>query len=921
MRIQNLAVIFVIIILPITLVLQAYIRNLTNVTNIEARYNEILMSSTYDAVRAYQMNTINNDYSGVNTSRQRDVKASVNSFFNSLATGLHKSGSTKAAMNEYVPALLFNLYDGFYVYGPYNNVASVGSDNDGNGINDETEGVTHDTSKIDNKRPFFNENVANTENTIYGVKPFTYYSCEYAVDGQYDITINYTLDNYIAVSGTVREAGKDISFSGAGYYIDGQHTQVVGTVREFLNNSINGGLTVKAPDKNNSSDGIDIKAETLGEYVSFYDRVYMKGNGTTQIVNDMNGAVYARYYRYINYNNTKYYFDDCVNTSNTTYNASGHTPPIFTLTNHSRNYISLDQLITLANYEGWTTDVNNNNGNPITKDEAYKVAGDFSDAIKGNANWAEKYFKDVNPYYYYKKAKIFSEEMYPYLKRIDLSNLSVVKNNSFNEKYTTTVRTGEQVSHDSYIISDYRTKKVFDYTDTSNNPELDSSAFNAHRMDVIAKTVESALIKTVSSLNDYYGSNSYIYEMPTISREDWNSIANGITVAAFMQGIPVGNYKFFNNYCIIGNTTNKEFVSKDAIYVQPKVGELSVQELRDLTGNNSINNVMNTMNYGGVNRYGSTGAAESGFVGKLTYMNHPTLYSSQGLNYNQNDPSRIVTQHNPRCGELTSSVDKNFVAYRRNDYLIESYEHTYQDYRIGQPYGETISGENYGGVSGKAANDGYYDLDNGKLVWKESITGLNKDGMWYYKDGVFVSKGYDHNLQYNVKFHIEGVEDGSGSGPLSKTFVQQINYYPQYGANAYECIVSHNGYKYTYDQILSYDVDGAGITDDETKKVFKNLSAAYATCLAREKEAQYKNLDPMNYHRIYMCDKSGKVLSIASRVSGEEVGTVAFKGKGNDKWSLDKNNPAVKINTNYTMPYHDIYVYYTGGDDSTAFGK
>ena len=77
----------------------------------------------------------------------------------------------------------------------------------------------------------------------------------------------------------------------------------------------------------------------------------------------------------------------------------------------------------------------------------------------------------------------------------------------------------------------------------------------------------------------------------------------------------------------------------------------------------------------------------------------------------------------------------------------------------------------------------------------------------------------------------------------------------------------------------------------------------------------------MNYHRIYMCDKSGKVLSIASRVSGEEVGTVAFKGKGNDKWSLDRNNPAVKINTNYTMPYHDIYVYYTGGDDSTAFGK
>jgi hypothetical protein len=161
------------------LVLQAYIRNLTNITNIEARYNEILMGSTYDAVRAYQMNTINNDYSGVNTSRQRDVKASVNSFFNSLSTGLRRSGSTRASMNEYVPALLFNLYDGFFVYGPYNNVASVGSDNDGDNQQDETPAAEN---QIENKRPFFNENVQNTENTIYGVKPFTYYSCEYAVD-------------------------------------------------------------------------------------------------------------------------------------------------------------------------------------------------------------------------------------------------------------------------------------------------------------------------------------------------------------------------------------------------------------------------------------------------------------------------------------------------------------------------------------------------------------------------------------------------------------------------------------------------------------------------------------------------------------------------------------------------------------------
>ncbi len=902
MRIQNLAVIFVIIMLPITLVLQAYIRNLTNVTNIEARYNEILMSSTYDAVRAYQMNTINNDYSGVNTSRQRDVKASVNSFFNSLATGLHKSGSTKASLNEYVPALMFNLYDGFYVYGPYNNVATVDSDNDGDGIKDTT---AKDEDKIDNKRPFFNENVVNTENTVYGVKPFTYYSCEYAEENKYDITINYTLDNYIAVSGYVN--GEQIS--GAGYYINGDKTEVVGTVTEFLNNSLNEenaangkGKTVK------NSAGVRIKAETLGEYISFYDRINIKDeNGLSKIVNDMNGAVYARYYKYINYNNTKYYFDDCVNTANTTYNAN--TPPIFTLTNHCRNYISLDQLISLANYEGWTRDVNNNQGDIVSKDESYQVAKEFSNAIKTNSNWANKYFKDVNPYYYYKKAVNFSNKMYDYLKLIDLSNLKVIKNNSFNEKYEMVVRTGEKVSNDSYTISNYRTKKIFDYKDSTNDPELDASSFNAHRMDVIAKTIESSLIKTVSSLNDYYGSNSYIYEMPTISMEDWHSITNGVTVAAFMQGIPVGNYKFFNNYCIIGNTTNKEFVSKDAIYIQPKVGE------------NNVN-----MNNGGVEIYQDS--TERSFYKKLSYMNFPTVYSSQGLGYNLNDPTKIVTQHSPKCGEIVKSKDTDFIAYRRNDYLIESYEHTYQDYRIGLPYGIKNGGTvTTGGVSGKVLNDGCNLLDNatGETYWTENImkvTGgpYSSDGMWYYDtNGVFVSKGYDRNKTYQKNFaRALGFDDSYRDG-LYKTFTQQINYYPQYGSNAYECIVSHNGDKYTYDQILSCDYASAGVTDSVEIEKFKNISAAYATCLAREKEAQYKNLDTMNYHRIYMCDKDGTVLSIATREAGEEVGIIAFKGKGNQYWNF--KGKTEKISTNYTMPYHDIYLEYNQNDAKVVFGK
>ena len=56
--------------------------------------------------------------------------------------------------------------------------------------------------------------------------------------------------------------------------------------------------------------------------------------------------------------------------------------------------------------------------------------------------------------------------------------------------------------------------------------------------------------------------------MPTLSEDDWNKIANGITTVTFMQGLTVGNYKFYNNYAVVSNTKNKEFISRNSIFVQ-----------------------------------------------------------------------------------------------------------------------------------------------------------------------------------------------------------------------------------------------------------------------------------------------------------------------------------------------------------------
>ena len=110
MKIQNFAVIFIVIIMPIALVLSVYTGNLIDVANRQASYDSILLNSTFDAVRAYQMNTLNNDYEAVTNSKVRDINSSVNSFFNSLASGLSSSGLTKRELTDYIPYMMDIIY-------------------------------------------------------------------------------------------------------------------------------------------------------------------------------------------------------------------------------------------------------------------------------------------------------------------------------------------------------------------------------------------------------------------------------------------------------------------------------------------------------------------------------------------------------------------------------------------------------------------------------------------------------------------------------------------------------------------------------------------------------------------------------------------------------------------------------------------
>lgn len=91
MKIQNLAVIFIIIILPISMVLTIYVQNQIETLELQVSYDFKLRNATYDAVKAFQLNTINSSSSDLANSKMRDIEASVNTFFNSIASNFNMS--------------------------------------------------------------------------------------------------------------------------------------------------------------------------------------------------------------------------------------------------------------------------------------------------------------------------------------------------------------------------------------------------------------------------------------------------------------------------------------------------------------------------------------------------------------------------------------------------------------------------------------------------------------------------------------------------------------------------------------------------------------------------------------------------------------------------------------------------------------
>lgn len=263
MRIQDLAIIFIIIILPISIVLGAYTQMQISTVSVQTEYDMKLIAATNDAIKAFQINTANSSTSDIANSKIRDIEASVSTFKASIKSVFGLNGYSEEEMNEYIPALVYTMYDGFYIYSRFNNqnyLYEIEKDDNGN------EKYVLDNNG--NKNPL-NKNGEN----IFGLKPYISYSARYNPSSDLDIIITYSLDNYISIKGTVKADGEKQYWDESGYLIDG-----------IKKDESSGKITYN---------GVEI------------DKNIVLSEDLPEI-----GTLSKGTYKYIRYNGTKYYLDE-----------------------------------------------------------------------------------------------------------------------------------------------------------------------------------------------------------------------------------------------------------------------------------------------------------------------------------------------------------------------------------------------------------------------------------------------------------------------------------------------------------------------------------------------------------------------------------------------------------------------------------
>lgn len=535
MKIQGIAIIFAIIILPIIIVVSYYMQNSIDTIALQNSYDTKLINATHDAMTSFEINTANENLSSVADSLRSIIEASTNVFFNTLATNLGMSNASKSYLQNYIPAMLYTLYDGYYIYAP-TRVPTILTAGDEQVIYVGDRGVTiaGDGKYRFNKQeyekeldPTTKENEATksarqaalydalpnnrkneygqmlyenkdgtystqiNDDTIYNqdhvLKSYMPYSARYKEEGNYDLTINYTLDNYLTVSGKIGER----YYSKTGYLIA---KDVVKSI------SVDGATDLLTYNENDAEDIC-----LSGQHTLILKIQPMLEDGVTRA-----SEIEIKYEPY---------------QENGVY----------------LNSIQLEEKLNTLN-----TELENNEG------------------IITSIQDLEMRLSDLKAITYYVKAQIFSNWIY---ENLGSEGLKIKGKNlaediiSLNEGiYTTTKETD--------IFHDFSTDDNIIFNSTI-DPEKEDSPFYSHKLDVIQNAIQYNLNLAISSYDVM--TEQLDIQMPVITDDEWDKILKNVSIVSFMQGLNCG-MKIYNNYAIVSSTNNELTIIPNEVYYTHKVG-------------------------------------------------------------------------------------------------------------------------------------------------------------------------------------------------------------------------------------------------------------------------------------------------------------------------------------------------------------
>lgn len=521
MNLQSMSIIFVIIFLPIILVSTYYIQREVDTITLQTSYDTKLIDATTDAVSAFEINTSNEDLSSVSDSLRSIIEASNNVFTTTLATNMGLSGASKSRILPYIPAIVYVLYDGYYIYSPTQQ-AKVVTDPYGvyvrvgdpgvklsagsyvycykdveEKIDDQTEleklkdsslNSEEDYGKIlyystDSKGNVTDQIKCTTDpdgaykTTSYILKSFIPYSMQYKWDNDNnDVIINYTLDNYITVYGTI----EGVYYSKSGYLID-------------------------------YSKLTNIKIDFAEQEKS--DESYV-----LTVANSYDNDAFCKKY-------SQNEIDDLVKNNNITITFNNN----ITINSEENSSIS-------KHYSG---DEISDNKSAIAY---YLKAYIFS-------KWVDENLSDINP----------SEAISDNLKNLQ---------DGFSIKQSGLILKDSNDSNENKLFWDYTEASIF-RTGTNNevwNVENSESNFYEHKTKVIKNSIQYNLNLAMATYNQ--GQGDEYYQMPLLSEPEWDKLLSNVSVLAFMQGLPCG-LKTYNNYALVTSRNNEIMANVDDIYYVP----------------------------------------------------------------------------------------------------------------------------------------------------------------------------------------------------------------------------------------------------------------------------------------------------------------------------------------------------------------